>query len=281
MGKEKKDTRNGLEQIILNVVIIEAFSIVENWLLFFYRESQILPIIFGVLSAMMFCLLTINIYNCFVGSLRKGGGSHESLQAQAVLFKQMKKLQAEVPASVRKELDALKTNVAKEIDEVKKNQLRSTKAVMTKVEEMQRDATKLTAEGMPAGDAGKIMRMLEQIQKMQEELKGMLGNSTVETVHTEETTPVEEVEDVPDESDLDSLPEASDLLGEDMDNSLDDDDLPSMDELVGAFVDEEPDVIEGQASEEGDVPDLLGVDMGDPNKQLSADEIAALFSQVN
>lgn len=247
MEKKKKGTGTGLEQILLNVVIIEAFSIVENWLWFYYHESQVLPIIFGVLTAMMCCLLTINIYNCFMGGLRKGSGVQDSLQAQAVLYKQMKKLQNEVPESVQKELNALEANVFKALEEVKKNQLRSAKALMAKVEE-QPDSGE-PVESASAQDIEKITQMLARIEQTQEELKSML-----------EAVPAE-------------------MTADDAEEDI----MLSEDELTKAFAEEETNLAdaEEELSVQEKVAEIIGGDAENPNRELTTDEIEALFSGIN
>ncbi len=104
-----------LMQILLNIVIIGLFSIIENWLLFYYDGTWHMPVLFAILSVLMYCVLAINIYNCILG-LRKEGNAAAGNQE---LLNQMKKLE-------------------EELNELKKNQLLSTKAILTKEEELQR-----------------------------------------------------------------------------------------------------------------------------------------------
>ena len=113
----KSGNGKDLMQILLNIVIIGLFSIVENCLLFYYNGSWYMPVIFSVLSVLMYCVLAINIYNC-IHDMQRNSASKEEVQMQAMLLEQMKKME-------------------KEMEELKMNQLRSTKAILMKEEEIE------------------------------------------------------------------------------------------------------------------------------------------------
>lgn len=207
----KRDKRNGdLIQILLNIVILGIFSIVENWLLFFYGQSWILVVIFGVLMILVSCLLAINIFNCVNAMIKTASprpqeqqtdSARDDKQIYALLYKQMK--------------------------EIQKNQLLSTKAVLDKM-------SSISSEDKE--------QILEMLQTMAADF----------SVKAEEEVPVPE-----------------DIMKEQEDAVKDAEEDASISEDVS------------QNAEELSIEDILGGEPLDPNKELTPDEIAALFDSVN
>lgn len=218
-------------QVLLNIVILGVFSIVENWLLFFYGQSWILVVIFGVLMILVSCLLAINIFNC-VKSITEttstrtqkqqadSGGNDK--QIYALLYKQMK--------------------------EIQKNQLLSTKAVLDKM-------SSISSEDKE--------QILEMLQTMAADF----------SVKAEKEVPVPE--DIKKEQeDAAKEPEEDASVAEDM--------MQGQEEAV---VEPEEDASASEDvpknAEELAIEDILGGEPLDPNKELTPDEIAALFDSVN
>lgn len=119
-GKEyiamnKKEINRDLVQILINIVIIGAFSIMKDWLLFYYDGTWHMPVIFAVLTVLMFCVLTINIYNCIQSICKKESSDDLSGQLQ---------------------------RLEQELEEIKLNQLRSTKVILKREEELQNSLRK-------------------------------------------------------------------------------------------------------------------------------------------
>ncbi|MCI8372421.1 MAG: hypothetical protein HFI75_08500 [Lachnospiraceae bacterium] len=140
--KELKDRLNGdLIQILFNIVIIGVFSIVDKWLLFSYG-SWGLAAVFEILMLLMCCLLAINVYSCMLGlSGKKKESNEEEKQMYALLYRQMKKLENQIPQIVYKTtekiLDEQQLEINKQMEELKINQLRSVKALLNKMEQTQ------------------------------------------------------------------------------------------------------------------------------------------------
>lgn len=147
-----KGMNRELMQVLFNIVLIGIFTIVENYMLFYYG-SWILSAIFGFLKTLMCCLLAINIYGCAMSVLntKEKNALDNDKQVQALLYKQMKKMEAQVPQDFYEGTDQRLKELDKRLEELKSNQLYSTKAVMNQV---------------------------EQLKAMQEELKEMLQQTT-------------------------------------------------------------------------------------------------------
>lgn len=224
MGENKKRINGDLLQILLNVVIIGIFSIIEKWFLFSYG-SWGLAAIFGILMMLMCCLLTINIYSCFTGNAfgKKKENKGEEKQVQALLYKQMKRLEAEIPTiiieSEKKELKNVQESLNKQMEELKINQLRFAKVVLNKMEQIEHKQEELETLLDQAIQTGLAVEA-QKIQQTEEENVAIT------------TEPIEE-----------PVPEVS---TEKPENNL-------MDALQGS----------------------------DPNRELSPDEIAALFAGAN
>lgn len=237
----KKNKRNGdLIQILLNIVILGVFSIVENWLLFFYGQSWILVVIFDVLMILVSCLLAINIFNC-VKSIRgtvssqTEGQSADSAgndkQIYALLYKQMK--------------------------EIQKNQLLGTKAVLDKM-------SSISAEE-------------------KEQIREILQETAVNPAAAEKETAVPEDVTVP----------AAELAAAEKEIEVPEDitipeeipipDIAIQQEEADGEPEEADFTLENIVQEENEsgIEDLLDGDLGDPNKELTPDEIAALFANIN
>lgn len=127
--KNKPSTAKDLMQILLNIIVIGIFSVIENWLLFYYEGTWQMAAIFGILSTLMCCVLAINIYNSILELKDRGSSQTDDKQMAAVLYKQMKKLEEELAA-------------------VKNTQLRSAKAIVMKEEELQAMVKKLQEQSV-------------------------------------------------------------------------------------------------------------------------------------
>lgn len=147
---EFRKRNNDLLQILSNVVIIGFFSIAENWLLF-YLGSWTLSIIFGCLKIMMWCVLAINIYTIVKKKDKKDDKpvTHNDMQMQAVLYKQMKKMEADIPEGISNNTTQAfiewEERLNQKMEEVKITQLRSIKAVLDKQEELAKLVQQLEA----------------------------------------------------------------------------------------------------------------------------------------
>lgn len=129
MGKKDKKINRELLQLLLNVVIIGLFSMVENWLLFYYSCSWVLPGIFGLLKLMVCCLFVINVYDLIKAPARSSEADRDR-QVQMLLYKQMKKLDEGTEEAIAE----LRENMNQQMEELKKEQLRAAKAVWNKLD---------------------------------------------------------------------------------------------------------------------------------------------------
>ncbi len=281
----KKNKRNGdLIQILLNIVILGVFSIVENWLLFFYGQSWMLVVIFGVLMILVSCLLAINIFNCVrsvtgTASSQTEGQSADSAgndkQIYALLYKQMK--------------------------EIQKNQLLGTKAVLDKM------------SSLSAGEKEQIRAILQEAAIGSVAAENKVAVPEADFVAENETTvpetdfavaenetAVPEVDFAAGENET-AVPEVGFAAGENETAVPEVGFAAAENEIVMPEGISEPNnVIQPEEAvaepEEADftsdnlmpeedgsgLEDLLdGVLGDDPNKELTPDEIAALFANIN
>lgn len=282
MGKNKEKGNGELFQILLNIVIIGIFAGVENWLLFYYDCSWVLPSIFGALITLMSCLLAINVYYCLKGTA-KGKTAGDDKQVQALLYKQMKKIDADTGAAIAQ----LKESVNQQIEELKMNQLRSTKALLNKVENAADGGVENAKSDASKGELFTIMQdQLAQVQQAQEELKQLLHEMSNKQERLFENVPAGQQSVEEDEAAAAVEEPEEDFAAEDIGAEPEEDFAPEADflaDILGAEEEAfEPDSLDGE--EKADVqeePPVIPVDDGDPNRQLSPEEIAAMFAGIN
>ena len=89
--QNKHKVNSELFQLLLCVVVIGVFLLVETWLIFYYDGGFVFPLIFGVLTILMLCLLALNMYQIFVKRFLISGGSSDK-KAEFLIYKQVKSL---------------------------------------------------------------------------------------------------------------------------------------------------------------------------------------------
>ena len=121
-----KKVSNELVQLLICVAVTGIFLLIEVWLIFYYAQGFVFPLIFGVLIILMVCLLTLNIYQIFIRRTAAGGSSDK--KAEYLIYKQVKSLP-----------DVFERRLTEEIKELSegfgKMQKKTAKAVLIKVEE--------------------------------------------------------------------------------------------------------------------------------------------------
>lgn len=129
MKKKNGTISKELMQLLLNVVIIGIFSMIENWLLFYYSCSEVLPGIFAVLKLMVCCLFVINLYDMIKASSRREDTERDR-QIQMLLYKEIQKLNEKTETGIAE----VKEDIGQQMEELRKDQLRSAKAVWDKLD---------------------------------------------------------------------------------------------------------------------------------------------------
>lgn len=254
MEKQGKDSRKELLQILFDIILIGVFSIIKSVLMFYY--SGIVYVIFGVLELLVCCVLVVNVYRLFFEQGKKNDDQQDSRQIQALLYKQMKKLEAKMPENasgvMRDALVEQKEGFEQRTEELRMNQLRSAKAILAKIEE---EAEKMHSQEENAGEQG----ILDKLQELEQQMAQMaqLQNALMEKLDGVTAAQVVSAEGTAGEAQT----------------------------TVEETPTEEPAAAEEIAEEESvhsETPAPIEVAMdGDPNKELSPEEIAALFAGVN
>lgn len=157
-SKHRKHKVNSeLFQLLLCVVVIGVFLLVETWLIFYYDGGFVFPLIFGVLTILMLCLLALNMYQIFVKRFLISGGSSDK-KAEFLIYKQVKSL----PDTFDKQL---KTELASISEEIVKNQKLTAKAILLKVDEQ------LKAQGNDSDISAQFESMNVEIAQLKEQIE--------------------------------------------------------------------------------------------------------------
>lgn len=262
----KKDKRNGdLIQVLLNIVILGIFAIVENWLLFFYGQSWSLVVIFGVLMILVSCLLAINIYNCAksMSGAAKGAqaqpmaSTENDKQIYALLYKQMKDIQKKQLISTKVVLDKMSSISAEDKEQIREM-----------LETMLADIPMMTEKaGATAADSSSMAEGIQPVAEKDTEEEVLIPQD-VEPEPDEEALMPQEAEPEPEEEVL--IPQEAEPEPEE--------EALNPQELDEAAVSAED---SSQQEEDIAIEDILGGEPLDPNKELTPEEIAALFANVN
>jgi len=290
----KKKKNNELIQLLLSVFIIGVFVMIEVWLIFFYcsrygydNSTFLFPFIFGLLTILMVCINTLNIYQIFVKRVSVGGGSDK--KAEFLIYKQVKSL----PDAFKIQLDELNA-------EIEKTQKKTAKAILIKVDEQLKQMKEEIVTGQGNGQDSAISEQLEAIKSDVESMKTQLSELKDSS---ENISNILKASSVDHEKMLENFPELQnehkkvfDLLGsltfrnDEIKEMLDkltpieqgteieigNDDGVSIEEISLGDL---PETEETPHEEPAPAPVIPEVS-GDPNKQLSPDEIAALFANV-
>lgn len=329
----KHKVNSELFQLLLCVVVIGVFLLVETWLIFYYDGGFVFPLIFGVLTILMLCLLALNMYQIFVKRFLISGGSSDK-KAEFLIYKQVKSL----PDTFDKQL---KTELASISEEIVKNQKLTAKAILLKVDEQlkaQGNDSDISAqfESMNA-EIAQLKEQIEQLKSQNEnltnqmkialvdheaikdnfpelnnehkkvfdllgsisfrndEIKQLLQNieqleesaavnvasaNNIET--TEDSKTVEEMTDIPDTSQT-TEPEHIGIADGVDDGNSDEENVAdiSIDDVAA-----EPEITDSteEAAAENQEESVAGIDLSamgdDPNRQLTPDEIAAMFANI-
>ncbi len=161
MASESKHSKHKVNselfQLLLCVVVIGVFLLVETWLIFYYDGGFVFPLIFGVLTILMLCLLALNMYQIFVKRFLISGGSSDK-KAEFLIYKQVKSL----PDTFDKQL---KTELASISEEIVKNQKLTAKAILLKVDEQ------LKAQGNDSDISAQFESMNAEIAQLKEQIE--------------------------------------------------------------------------------------------------------------
>lgn len=155
--QNKHKVNSELFQLLLCVVVIGVFLLVETWLIFYYDGGFVFPLIFGVLTILMLCLLALNMYQIFVKRFLISGGSSDK-KAEFLIYKQVKSL----PDTFDKQL---KTELASVSEEIVKNQKLTAKAILLKVDEQ------LKAQGNDSDISAQFESMNAEIAQLKEQIE--------------------------------------------------------------------------------------------------------------
>lgn len=174
--QNKHKVNSELFQLLLCVVVIGVFLLVETWLIFYYDGGFVFPLIFGVLTILMLCLLALNMYQIFVKRFLISGGSSDK-KAEFLIYKQVKSL----PDTFDKQL---KTELASVSEEIVKNQKLTAKAILLKVDEQlktQGNDSDISAqfESMNA-EIAQLKEQIEQLKSQNENLTNQMKIALVD-----------------------------------------------------------------------------------------------------
>lgn len=242
-----KNYNGDFRQVIFNIFIIGFFSIAKEWVAAHDSDSWLVGIIFSFLTMLMFCLLAINIYNCFMRG-KESAESNDDRQIQALLYKQMKRLEDQMSEMMDRHSGVVsEEKIEHMFDEEKMNQLRSAKAILNKMAEIQ-------------DQQDKLMKLYEQAaaQLPVEAAENIMpGEVLMKESASEEPAEDKGQQDKPEPEE----PAADILLSEELQTE-------SMETMDSAMDQSFAELLPAGAME-------------DPNRELTPDEIAALFSGVN
>lgn len=156
---KKKNTE--LIQLLLSVSVIGIFVLIEVWLIFFYcsrygydNSTFLFPLIFGILTILMVCLNTLNIYQIFVKRTSATGAAADK-KAEYMIYKQVKAL----PDVFKKDLE----QVAAEFEATQK---KTAKVIVMKVDEQLKQFKEEMANQGTSDNGG-----LEQLEEVKAEIK--------------------------------------------------------------------------------------------------------------
>lgn len=158
--KQKPKKSGELIQLLVSVAVIGALLLVEIWLLFFYREGYtdgfVFPLIFGILTILMTCILTLNIYQIFVKKMAMSAGSASDKKAEYLIYKEVKNLPDAFENQLKEELKTMN-------EEFSKTQMKTAKAILVKMEEKFLENAKNSSSE----------ELIEQFNSMKNELDGL------------------------------------------------------------------------------------------------------------
>lgn len=163
--------KGDLMQMLVCMVMIGILFLIEAWLLFFYNGGFIFPLIFGVLIILLFCLQMINFYQFFERNLKGAAGSDK--KAELLIYKKVKSLPEELE-------EAIKNSVEAQLSILEKNQLKASKIVLLKTEELinQRDIEiKEQFEALKAENETWLTQIKEQNELLLTQLKILTDNN--------------------------------------------------------------------------------------------------------
>ena len=293
-----KKVSNELVQLLICVAVTGIFLLIEVWLIFYYAQGFVFPLIFGVLIILMVCLLTLNIYQIFIRRTAAGGSSDK--KAEYLIYKQVKSLP-----------DVFERRLTEEIKELSegfgKMQKKTAKAVLIKVEEQ---LAQLKTEEGPSEVDDKLEGMKDEISGLKaliDELKTQNENLTnqLRSASMDHETIKDSFIDLKREHKkvfdlLGSLAFRNDEIKEMVDAIIDKEDIKIEDSIKsqesseqenGAAPETQDNVQTAEAPQETvteeteNIEELISsiskAEDYDPNKQLSPDEIADIFANLN
>lgn len=305
-GKKKN---NELLQLLLSVFIIGLFVMMEVWLIFFYcsrygydNSTFLFPFIFGILTILMVCINTMNIYQIFVRRTAAGGVGSDK-KAEYIIYKQVKSL----PDTFNDQLEALSA-------EFEKTQKKTARAILMKMDEQIKQMKEELDLSAAAPDNSAVLEQIaeikadidgiklqiEEISRKNENISNLITESSADYEKMKENFPVlqnehkkvfellgsvafrnDEIKDM-----LDNLTKVEMEIKSEADSfNVNETSYDESDDTVNDLfaMQEEPagEEIEESANASEDDLGISFADLGDdPNKQLSPDEIAALFANV-
>lgn len=297
VNKDKlKKKNNELLQLLICVAVIGLFLLIEIWLIFYYAQGFVFPLIFGILIILMACLMTLNIYQIFINRTAMNGGNSDK-KAEFLIYKQVKSLPEVFEKKLRDEIKNLSENV-------NKTQKITAKAVLVKVEEQ---LEQLSAQENNSNIKDEFDSMKSELNVLKSQIDELKVQNTdlskrLESALSDNTSLKGSFSDL--QSQQNKILELLDRLFSQNDEiksickSLSDDnnDIGSTENKI---LSQSTDVSDGMTSSANDdvtaevptsestiseepkvSPIQIDTENYDPNKQLSPEEIAAMFANI-
>lgn len=279
--KPKKKKNSELLQLLLSVFLIGVFVLIEIWLIFFYcsrygydNSTFLFPLIFGILTILMVCLSTLNVYQIFVKRTSFGAGGSDK-KAEYMIYKQVKAL----PDSFKSEFEQLTA-------EIEDTQKKAAKIILLKVEEQLKQ---FKEENSGEGEASdNISDLKAQLSELESKISAL--NTQYENVSNQLNALSNDNESIKENfSDISTdHKKVFDLLGS---VAFRNDEIKDL--LIKVYADdresaeenldnksENSDVDSAENVSNNDIVNMQQQEDYDPNKQLTPEEISKLFANV-
>lgn len=292
-----KKKNNELLQLLVCVAVIGIFLLIEIWLIFYYAQGFVFPLIFGILIILMVCLMTLNIYQIFINRTAMSGGSSDK-KAEFLIYKQVKSLPEVFEEKLKGEIQELS-------ESVNKTQKITAKAVLVKVEEQLAQIGSQESNTVAKEEFDVMKAEIDGLKTQLDELKtqntdlskqlesALSDNASIKGSFSDLQSEQKKILEM-----LDSLSSKNDEIKSmfkafsDGGNAIGSDEnktLPQSTDVSDNFivssdssnVSAEENVSEPSPAEEPQVSSVsVDTENYDPNKQLSPEEIAAMFANV-